>query len=225
MNYKKICVVFGLIGLLSLTILAQSGGTFVIQKSVIASGGDRSSGGTFVVQGTIGQTVTGTQSNGGTFSLTSGFWSASATQTVRRASFDYDGDNKTDLSIFRPAPAEWWYLRSSDGGNRAFQFGSSTDKIVPADYTGDGKTDVAFWRPSNGNWFVLRSEDFSFFSFPFGANGDVPVAGDYDGDRKFDAGVFRPTNQTWFVNRSTAGTLIQNFGISGDIPTPNVFVP
>ena len=138
---------------------------------------------------------------------------------------DYDGDSKADIAIFRPNSAEWWIRRSSNGSVFALQFGNATDKPVQGDWTGDGKTDVAFWRPSNGNWFVLRSEDFSFFSFPFGANGDVPVAGDYDGDRKFDAGVFRPTNQTWFVNRSTAGTLIQNFGISGDIPTPNVFVP
>ena len=63
---------------------------------------------------------------------------------------DFDADGKTDLAIFRPAPGEWWYLRSSDGQNRAFQFGASTDKIVPADYTGDGKTDIAFWQPSTG---------------------------------------------------------------------------
>jgi len=84
---------------------------------------------------------------------------------------------------------------------------------------------MAFFRPSNGNWFVLRSEDFSFYAFPFGANGDTPVAGDYDGDGKFDAGVFRSTNATWFVQRSTAGTLIQTFGIAGDIATPGVYVP
>ncbi|HMS42050.1 MAG TPA: PPC domain-containing protein, partial [Pyrinomonadaceae bacterium] len=46
------------------------------------------------------------------------------------APFDFDGDAKTDVSIFRPSGGEWWYLRSSDGGNRAFQFGQSTDKLV-----------------------------------------------------------------------------------------------
>lgn len=106
-----------------------------------------------------------------------------------------------------------------------YQFGSSTDKLVPADYTGDGKADIVFWRPSNGNWFVLRSEDFRFFAFPFGANSDVPVPGDYDADGKSDAAVFRPSTFNWFINRSTAGTLIQQFGIAGDIPTPSAFVP
>jgi len=80
-----------------------------------------------------------------------------------RSPFDFDGDRKTDLSIFRPAPGECWYNRSSNGGNTAFQFGAGTDTIAPADFTGDGKTDVAFFRPSTGQWFVLRSEDLSFF--------------------------------------------------------------
>jgi hypothetical protein len=132
--------------------------------------------------------------------------------------FDFDGDRKTDIGIFRPAPGEWWYLRSSDNGNRAFQFGTSTDKIVPADYTGDGKTDIAFWRPSTGQWFILRSEDFSFFAFPFGANGDTPAPADYDGDGKADPAVFRASSQTWFISKSTGGTTITQFGIAGDVP-------
>lgn len=132
--------------------------------------------------------------------------------------FDLDGDRKTDIGIFRPAPAEWWYLRSSDGGNRAFQFGLTSDKIVPADYTGDGKTDIAFWRPSTGQWFILRSEDSSFFAFPFGANGDVPAPADYDGDNKADAAIFRPSSNTWFIQNSTGGTTITQFGITGDVP-------
>ena len=140
---------------------------------------------------------------------------------------DFDGDGKGDLAVFRPngsTGTEWWVRRSSNGVTFALQFGTPTDKAVPGDYTGDGKADVAFWRPSNGNWFVLRSEDSSFFAFPFGANGDTPVPGDYDGDGRWDAGVFRPSNSTWFIQRTTAGTLIQPFGIAGDQPLPNVYV-
>ncbi|CAN5588397.1 hypothetical protein BH10ACI1_BH10ACI1_08940 [soil metagenome] len=133
---------------------------------------------------------------------------------------DFDGDHKTDISIFRANGAsggEWWYQKSS-GGNAAFQFGASTDKIVPADFTGDGKTDIAVWRPSSGNWFILRSEDNSFYSFPFGANGDVPIAGDFDSDGKADVAVFRPSTVTWYIQSTAYGTIIRQFGVSGDIP-------
>ncbi|HEX6125137.1 MAG TPA: FG-GAP-like repeat-containing protein [Pyrinomonadaceae bacterium] len=136
-----------------------------------------------------------------------------------RAPFDFDGDSKTDIGIFRPTVGEWWYQRSSDGVVPAFQFGASTDEIVPADYTGDGKTDVAFWRPSTGEWYILRSEDSSFYSAPFGTNGDIPAPGDYDNDGKADLAVFRPVSATWFIQRSgDNGTTIQQFGANGDFP-------
>ena len=135
-----------------------------------------------------------------------------------RSPFDFDGDSKTDISIFRPSPAEWWYLKSSNGGNAALQFGSSGDALTPADFTGDGKTDIAIFRPPTGNWFVLRSEDSSFYAFPFGTSGDVPVPADYDGDGKADAAVFRESSVTWYISRSSGGTDIVGFGASGDKP-------
>jgi subtilisin family serine protease len=140
-------------------------------------------------------------------------------------SADFDGDGRADIAIYRPSAGQWWIQRSSNGSVYAFQFGAATDKAVPGDFTGDGKADAAFWRPSNGYWYILRSEDSSFYSVPFGAEGDLPVAGDYDGDGRFDTAVFRPAGSTWYVNRSTAGTMIMNFGLTGDKPVPNVFVP
>ncbi len=270
---KSIVFISGLICLSSFLNLtfAQSGGSFEIKQSVIANGGGSGAGGTFSLDGTIGQTLAGTTSNGVNFTLISGFWGGGASSVaLHDAPFDFDGDNKTDISIFRPSVGEWWYLKSSTGGNGALQFGSSTDKLVPGDFTGDGKADIAIWRPiagewwysksstgqtaalqfglstdkpvpgdytgdgradiaffrpSTGFWFILRSEDFSFFSFPFGTSGDVPAPGDYDGDGKFDTAVFRPSNSTWFLNQTTSGVGIVTFGITGDQPVPNAFVP
>jgi len=139
-------------------------------------------------------------------------------QPQARARFDFDGDGKTDIGIYRPSVGEWWYQRSSDGVVPAFQFGVATDKIVPGDYTGDGKADIAFWRPSTGNWFILRSEDASYYSFPFGAASDVPAPADYDGDGRTDAAVFRPSTGTWYINNSGGGTTITTFGTAGDQP-------
>ncbi len=146
---------------------------------------------------------------------------AGAFERGGRSTFDFDGDAKTDIGIFRPAGAasEWWINRSSTGVTFALVFGASTDRITPADYTGDGKSDIAFFRPSTGQWFVLRSEDFSFFALPFGTNGDVPVPADYDADGKADFAVFRPSNSNWFLSQSSgAPTRIFQFGATGDVP-------
>jgi hypothetical protein len=142
------------------------------------------------------------------------------TQSVPGANppVDFDGDDKTDISIFRPAGGEWWINRSTDNATTAFQFGSSADRLVPADYTGDGKTDVAIWRPSDGQLYVLRSEDNSFYAFPFGVSTDIFVPGDYDGDHKADAAVFRPSASTWYISKSGGGTDIIQFGFPTDTP-------
>ncbi|MBX3244177.1 MAG: SBBP repeat-containing protein [Acidobacteria bacterium] len=137
------------------------------------------------------------------------------------APFDFDGDGRTDVSIFRPGNGQWWQMRSSDGENRAFTFGTATDVLVPGDYTGDGKTDVAFFRPSTGMWYVLRSGDTSFYAFPFGSPTDIPVPADYDGDGKTDAAVYRPSNGTWYILRSTdGGVSYEFFGGANDRPVP-----
>ncbi|MCO6509428.1 MAG: carboxypeptidase regulatory-like domain-containing protein [Aridibacter famidurans] len=146
--------------------------------------------------------------------------------------FDFDGDARTDASIFRPSPgsiansaspegssSQWWYLRSGDLGTKGFVFGHANDIPAPADITGDGKTDVAFFRSFSGFWYVLRSEDDTFFSFQFGSNGDIPVPGDYDGDGKADPAVFRPSTATWFIFRSSDSQVMTvPFGVPEDKP-------
>src|SRR5688572_927579 len=113
MRLATFCV---LLVCLSSMSLAQSGGQFTITKSVIAGGGGRATGGTFTVDGTIGQSVAGGPSTGATFTLISGFWGGgpSVAPTID-APFDFDGDGKTDIGIFRPGVAEWWINRSSNG--------------------------------------------------------------------------------------------------------------
>ena len=169
--------------------------------------------------GKIGFYAAGNAANSDASASGDYIYTTSRRALLRSTPADFDGDNKTDLSIFRPAPGEWWYLKSSNGGNFAAQFGASTDELTPGDFTGDGKTDFAIFRPSTGFWFVLRSEDGSFYSFPFGTNGDVPAVGDFDADGKADAAVFRPSNSTWFISKSSDGTaIIQQFGQNGDVP-------
>ena len=153
-----------------------------------------------------------------TFASTSSDNSVTVRVVNRSFLFDFDGDRKTDISIFRPAAGEWWYTRSSDNQGAVLQFGSSTDKLVPTDFTGDGKTDIAVWRESSGEWFILRSEDYSYYTIAFGAAGDIPAVGDYDGDGKSDLAVFRPSDTLWYIQLSSGGYSIRQFGQAGDQP-------
>lgn len=50
------------------------GGDYKLDQSVIAAGGGTAASGAFSLTGTIGQTIAGTDSNGGGYSLKSGFW-------------------------------------------------------------------------------------------------------------------------------------------------------
>jgi hypothetical protein len=76
MNGKIINSIFVLL-LFAMTSLGQlaSGGSFSLEKSVIAGGGGESSGGGFKVGGTSGQNAAGTSTQNFNFSQTGGFWS------------------------------------------------------------------------------------------------------------------------------------------------------
>ena len=61
----------------SISLAQSSGGDFEATKSTIDNGGGTSSGGDFSLTGSIGQHDAATQSsNGGDFSLASGFWAS-----------------------------------------------------------------------------------------------------------------------------------------------------
>ena len=134
-----------------------------------------------------------------------------------KARADFDGDGRTDLSVFRPSEGNW-YLQQSTVGFGVVRWGISTDLTAPEDYDGDNKTDFAIFRPSTGEWYILRSSDFGYSVAPFGSNGDIPVPGDYDGDNKADLAVFRPSNNVWYIQNSSGGFTSTSFGAAGDVP-------
>ena len=136
---------------------------------------------------------------------------------------DYDGDGRTDVSVYRPSDGYWYTNRSSTGFN-ALQWGGAVgDTAVPGDYDGDGRADFAIWRPSDSegvtDFYILNSGGFTVSGYSLGLTGDVPVTGDFDGDGKSDIVVFRPSTGTWYLwESSTQTTRSALFGQSGDIP-------
>ena len=138
---------------------------------------------------------------------------------VARSPFDFDGDGKTDVSIFRPSTTTWWYQSSITGAQTPIRWGNATDLLAPADFDGDNKTDVAVFRPSNGTWYIFNSATLTATITQFGSNGDKPVPNDFDGDGRADIAIFRPSDGGWYQLRSlTNQVFIQQFGLNGDIP-------
>jgi len=120
-----------------------------------------------------------------------------------RAPSDFDGDAKTDVSVYRPTAGNWYALNSSNGSSQAAHWGIQTDVPVPQDYDGDNIRDFAVWRPMDGNWYVIRSSDSTVEAVHWGNPGDITVVGDYDGDGKGDFGIYRPSTGFWFPLRSS----------------------
>jgi hypothetical protein len=128
---------------------------------------------------------------------------------------DFDGDGRTDMSVFRNG--SWYVLKSSNNTLISRTFGVGTDKIAPADYDGDGKTDFAVFR--NGFWYISQSSNGQLRTVLLGGSGDLPVPGDFDGDGKADIAVFHPSNGTWhYIKSSNGQNVAAQFGAIGDVP-------
>lgn len=141
-----------------------------------------------------------------------------------KTSADFDGDLKTDLSVFRPQTGVWYVQNSLNGSATTQQFGLANDIPAAEDYDGDFKTDIGVFRPSNGTWYFMNSSSNTVSIAQFGLSGDIPAAGDYDGDGKADLTVYRPSNGVWYTFRSSDfGVSSRQFGLSGDVPTPGDF--
>ena len=131
---------------------------------------------------------------------------------------DFDGDGKTDYSVYAPSTGNWKIETSSDSNYSETNFGIAEDKVVTGDYDGDNKSDLAIFRPSTGQWWIRRSTSPGNFSVvQFGLSGDIPVEADYDADGKTDIAVYRPSTGIWYIQQSTLGTRISKWGIAGDV--------
>ncbi len=154
-----------------------------------------------------------------------------ACRSSRKGIFDFDGDGKTDLSVFRPSDSESepdFLIQQSGNSNLTGAFwGGVGDIPVNADFDGDEKTDLAVFRPSTGNWFILQSATGTVWVRNFGIPTDQLVPSDYDGDGKADIAVFRPLEGNWYILQSSSSgndnPTVKRFGIQEDLPVPGDF--
>jgi uncharacterized delta-60 repeat protein len=139
------------------------------------------------------------------------------------APFDYDGDGKSDISVWRPSDGTWNIIQSGNASVRAQGWGLNGDKLAPADFDGDGKTDLAVFRESDSNWYVFNSSTNTASVAGWGLAGDLPVPADYGGDGKADLAVYRPSEGKWYRRDSDGKLHIYEWGLPGDKPAPADF--
>ena len=172
--------------------------------------------------------------------------------------FDYNGDGKDDLLLYRPGRGAVFVLKSNgdgtfttvyaqgDGGHGigGYDLASPADQILVFDYDGDGKDDLLLYRPGRGAVFALKSNgDGTFTTVCAQGDGGHGIGGydlaspvdqilvfDYDGDGKDDLLLYRPGHGAAFVVKSNGdGTFTAVYaqgdsghGIGGyDLSSPN----
>jgi hypothetical protein len=147
---------------------------------------------------------------------------------------DFDGDGRTELTVYRPSTGEWFIRNSSaayapGAGNWYFQWGLAGDVPLVADFDNDGKAELTVYRPTTGEWFIRYSSlgynvAAGNWHMQWGLVGDLPVAVDFDGDGKSDLAVYRPTTGEWLIRNSSAGYVVGagnwyfQWGLPGDLP-------
>jgi sugar lactone lactonase YvrE len=147
---------------------------------------------------------------------------------------DFDGDGRSDVTVFRPSTGQWFVRRSSQGYGLSdlYAWGLPGDLPIAGDMDGDGLDDLIVYRPSTGQWLVrYSSQNFdpaASGSFQWGLPGDVPLALDLDGDGRLDITVYRPSTSEWLARYSSRGydagaAGAYQWGLPGDTPLPGDF--
>lgn len=146
---------------------------------------------------------------------------------------DYDGDDKTDITVWRPGAAQvaaFYILQSQTSTLRVEQFGQTgDDPTVVGDYNDDNKDDVAVYRGGasaglQSFWYWRTTAGGGVFTRQWGQNGDFPAPGDYDGDGQADFSVQRNNGSGGGAFHTLASTgsvyTVTPWGTSSDLILP-----
>lgn len=153
--------------------------------------------------------------------------------------FDYDGDGRTDITIFRQSDNAIYTLSSLNNSLLINRFGSGANDTwfgSFSDFDGDGRADhllrkfnPALTTDAPAYWSILQSGSNTVRTVRWGnfltANAERVVFADYDGDGRTDIAVFRGSDGFWYILESSTGNqrIVLDFGAPGNVPTVGDF--
>lgn len=99
-----------------------------------------------------------------------------------KAKYDFDGDGKSDVAVYRPSNG-YWYLFQSTAGMSFVQWGLPGDVPAAMQFDTDGKTDIGVFR--TGVYHMNTSMTGYKVAGFAGVAGDRPAMGEFDNTNNF----------------------------------------